>query len=403
MIETHTTQVRMDESSRCRERSWLSMADEKRFGVRNPIDVDENSGEFGNHELSVSNAAFDRRIHIGQKVYLPGDQFVGLITKKFLDASGHVSQLAIRTARIFGRHKIVPMKAVRTATNTNVQLSITHNQFKELPKYQADSTIAEGVDRALWNDVVLRSSDYNQIDVRVQDGIVILNGHVNTSMSQWRAETTVKNIPGILGVKSHLISDDKLIYEVASALGQIEQQEDCKFFSKVENGLAVLFGEVSSLSIRDQAEQCVAAIPWVRGVINEIRVTGIAVDPGDQRFIQPLIGKELVFKDAHSVTIQKVVINPHNRRVVAVVVFGMFPDPIQMKQDSDYRGESSRMRLVTLPIDLIFQLTGSAGFIGNDSDKTNEYEDYDSSRYISPEKNWLPPYPYCADQVLFLS
>lgn len=402
MIETQTTQARMDESIRCRERSWLSMEDEKRFGVTNPTMVDENSGEFGNHEMSASNAPFDRWVHIGQKVSLPDDQFLGLITKTFFDASGHVSHLAIRTARIFGRHKIVPMKAVRMATSTSVQLSINHKQFKELPKYRADSTIAEDVDQALWNDEVLKNSDYYQIDVRVQDGIVILNGHVNTSMNQWRAETAPKNIPGILGVKSHLIADDKLIYEVAGALGQVEQQEDCRFFSKVDNGVAVLVGEVSSASIRDQAEQCVAAIPWVRGVINEIRITGVEIEPGDQRFLQPLIGKDLIFNDGLSATIRSVVINPHNRRVVSIVLLGQFPDRMRQKPNSENPEENNPERLVVIPVRVILHLTRGGGFLQIKSTEMTQYEDFVPSRYSTPNKDWLPPYPYCTDEVLFL-
>ena len=111
-------------------------------------------------------------------------------------------------------------------------LSINREQFKELPEYQADSTIAEEVDRALWKDVVLRDTDYHEIDVRVRDGIITLNGHVITSMNQWRAETAVKNIPGVLGVKSYLIPDDKLLLKVAEALGQIEQSRNVSFLPK---------------------------------------------------------------------------------------------------------------------------------------------------------------------------
>jgi hypothetical protein len=233
--------------------------------------------------------------------------------------------------------------------------------------------------------------------------MIALNGHVITSMNQWRAETAVKNIPGILGMKSYIIPDDKLALMVSEALGRLEKEKECKIFSRVENGLAVLVGEVSSLLLRDQAEQCVAEIPWVRGVINKISVPGIALDPGDQRFLQPFIGKELIFKDALSVTVRKVIINPHNRRVVAVVVFGRFPDALQPGSGLGYLEKSSPEQLVVLPIDLILHLTRSAGYLRITSDETTEYEQYDASRYITPEHDWLPPYPYCTDEVLFLA
>ena len=43
---------------------------------------------------------------------------------------------------------------------------------------KADASIAEKVDRALWNNGVLRNTDYREIDVDVKDGVVFLNGHV---------------------------------------------------------------------------------------------------------------------------------------------------------------------------------------------------------------------------------
>lgn len=404
MFEKQTAKTMRDESIRCRDRSWLSVEDEKRFGFSTPVTVSEYKYlGLVNVGPGISNSVFEGLISIGQKVFLPDEQFIGLTTKLFLNAGGHISHLAIRTARLLGRHKMVPIVFVSDVTPLRVLLSMTPEQFKDLPEYQADSTIAEEVDRAFWKDVVLRDTDYHEIDARVRDGIITLNGHVITSMNQWRAETAVKNIPGILGVKSYLIPDDKLMLEVAEALGKIEQSEDFKVFAKVENGVVFLAGAVSSLRLRDQAEQDVAAIPWVRGIINEINAPGIVLDPEEQRFLQPLIGKELFFKDALSVTVRKVVINPHNRRVIAVVVVGRFPNPSRHKPNSEYGEESSPERLVVLPAHAILDLTRSGGFLQINSDAIAEYKDYDPTRYIVPEKDWLPPYPYCIDEVLFLA
>jgi hypothetical protein len=165
--------------------------------------------------------------------------------------------------------------------------------------------------------------------------------------------------------------------------------------------VVVLVGEVSSTALRDQAEQRVAEIPWVRGVINEICVPSSGLDFQEQPFLQPLIGGELLFKDAHSVTIQKVVINPNNRRVEAMVVLGRFPDPLRHEPEAKYRENSGPPRLVVLPAGLILYLTRSAGFIRITSAETTEYADYDPAQYTTPNANWLPPYPYCTDEVLF--
>lgn len=200
-----------------------------------------------------------------------------------------------------------------------------------------------------------------------------------------------------------MIPDDKLTQDVAGALGQLEQDTGSRFFTKVENGVAVLMGEVSSTTLRDQAEQCVMQIPWVRGIINEICVPGVVLNPEDQRFLQPLIGNEMLFKDGLSVTIQKVVINPHNRRVVAMVVKGRFQDALRQDQHEYGIEARSPERLMVLPVRLIQNLTRSVGFLKINRAETTQFEDFEPTRYITPEKNWMPPYPYCTDEVLFLA
>jgi osmotically-inducible protein OsmY len=403
MFEPQTTPSRVDEWDRCRDGSSLSLEVDNRYDLANLENIGEYTGEPVGIEPEAADSRFEKLIHVGQKVFLPGDQTFGLITKLYLNPGGKISHLAIRTTRLFGRHKMVPIASVSDVTPLRVLLSINRHQFRELPGFHSDGLIAEGVDRALWKDIVLRDTDYGEIDVRVVDGIVTLNGHVITGMNQWRAETAAKSIPGVLGVKSYLVPDDRLTVEIAGALGQIEKREGCKFFTRVENGLAVLTGDVSSAALRDEAEQCVARIPWVRGIINDIHAPGIILDPEKQRFLQPLIGKELFFKDGLSVKIQKVVINPLNRCVIAVVALGQLPDPQRQDRDAGYGGDNSPKRQMVLPIGLITYLTPSAGFLRLDSREAAQFGDYDPSCYMAPDKGWLPPYPYCTAEVLFVA
>jgi hypothetical protein len=99
-----------------------------------------------------------------------------------------------------------------------------------------------------------------------------------------------------------------------------------------------------------------------------------------------------------------VVINPNNRRVVAMVAKGRFPDALpQGGQHEDVAEERSPERLVVLGVRLILHLTRSAGLLQINSTETTQYEDFVPSRYITPDKDWLPPYPYCNNEVLFLA
>jgi osmotically-inducible protein OsmY len=131
----------------------------------------------------------------------------------------------------------------------------------------------------------------------VKDAIVYLNGHVSSLTNLYQAERSLQTIPGLLGVKNHLIPDDRLLTEVSTALGQIESIYDCKFFTGISHGVVFLSGNVDNTNIKLLAEKCAASNPNVRGVINSIRVQGIDLDSLKQPFLQPTIGEEIFFHD----------------------------------------------------------------------------------------------------------
>ena len=398
MLEPQTTHNRLEEMERCRDWSGDSEEDEKKFGMI----PGEYLAELSNREAAFEVVQLGELIEIGCRVYLSDDQLVGLVSHILLSPAGPISYLAVRTSRLFGRHKLVPVGLVAAYAPTRITLSITREEFRDLAGYRTDFAISEDADRALWKDVILRNSDYHQIGLRVKDGFVTLNGHVISNMNQWRVETAIQTVSGVVGFKSLLISDEILILEVAGALGVIEQEEDCKFFTKIENGLAVIMGNVNNTAVRDRAEQCVADIPEVRGVINDIHAPGVVWSEREQVFLQPVIGKELLFQDDVSVMVKKVVINPHNRRVIAVVAFGRFAN-LQPADHQLVREDPVQERLVVIPVQAILNLSPGGGFLGISSTQTSEYQRYNLSHFILPQANWLPPYPYCSAEVLFLA
>lgn len=160
-----------------------------------------------------------------------------------------------------------------------------------------DQAIAEKVSNALWKNGMLLSTDYREIDVIVKDGIVFLSGHVINTDHQLRAVDAARTIQGVVGVKNYLVLDDKITLEVAGALGKIERAHRVKFFTGTKNGVVVLNGEVSNITVRSLAEKFAADVPGVRGVINFIRVPGFDLKAEDQRFLQPSIGELIYFLD----------------------------------------------------------------------------------------------------------
>jgi osmotically-inducible protein OsmY len=403
LFETQTALNRMDEVERCQDRSGFPLDRQPPLNNMDGVGDNLKSHQPVGFDAKKLIAQFTTLLHVNQRVCLPGELFIGLTTKIFLNPGGSVTHLVIRTAHLLGYHKLVPIALISDVTPSRVLLSIDREEFKKLPKYHSDRFILNEVDHLLWNDATLKNTDFGQIDVRVKNAVITMNGHVINSMNETRAVNAVKNIPGVVDVKSFLIPDDKLTLEISQVLGKIEQVEGCKFFTRVENGQAVLHGEVNNSSLRDQAEQSVAQIPWVRGVINEITIQGMDLEPEDRRFFQPEIGKVVTFEDGVSVEVQKVIINPNNRRVVAMVLRGKLSDLHAVDQKGLLQNGTGGESIIVLPTNFILFMNNDAGSLRINSYETNKYEVYDPSRYFPPAKDWLPPYPYCSQEVLFLA
>jgi len=265
----------------------------------------------------------------------------------------------------------------------------------------SDATLAHEVDQALWKNEVLRAMDYYEIDVQVINRIVILSGHITSSTSNDRLEKAISLIPGILGLHNNLVLDDKLTIEVASALDHLEHLYNCKFFTGVSHGVVTLHGNVNDENIKSLAEKCVASNSNVRGVINCVRVLGSVSELQDPTIYQPAIGQEILFLNGVSGIVRQVIINPDNRRVVAMTLAGRFTD-----QQQEFRSMSNNEvrppeRLIVVSVKMIRYLTKFSGFLTISSKERNRSVDFDPAAFCSPNVDWIPPYPYCPQDVLF--
>jgi hypothetical protein len=93
--------------------------------------------------------------------------------------------------------------------------------------------------------------------------------------------------------------------------------------------------------------------------------------------------------------------NPNNRRVLAMIVWGQFVDQRRKPKPSVYGETQSPERLIVLAMDTVRYLTADSGFLHIKSDETERYKDFDSRSFRSPNMDWTPPYPYCPDDILF--
>jgi len=268
------------------------------------------------------------------------------------------------------------------------------------PIQKTDVALKEKISNALWKDDVLRALDYYEVDVFVINGTVYLNGHIVNTTSQNRIINAIQFIPGIQEIKNNLVLDDKLTIQVAGALGKLEHTFNCKFFTGVSHGVVVLNGEVSSADMRLSAEQCAAGHPNVRGVINAIRVSGVDQGIQDQHLVQPPIGKKMYFLDGPSGIVRQVVINPDNRRVVALTIQGQFDKSRRNLTYSKFSSGRSAQQLLVIPMRVIGHVTKDSGFLTIRSTEVENYQEFDASLFTTPNIDWLPPYPYCPNDVL---
>jgi osmotically-inducible protein OsmY len=269
------------------------------------------------------------------------------------------------------------------------------------PIQKTDAAIRQSIYHALWKDDVLRAMEYSEIDVHVKNGVVYLDGHIVSTISQSRIENALRAIPGLLGIINHLVLDDRLLHEVARALGDLEHTYACKFFTGASHGVVSLNGIVSDESVKLLAEKSVASNPNVRAVINHVRVSGTKLKVQDQRFMQPTIGETIYFLDGASGVVRQVIINPNNRCVIAMTIQGKFNDrQVELNLQTDGEARSAE-QLVVVAMNEVRHLTRDSGFLYINTTERHRYLEFNPARFFTPGNGWKAPHPYCTDDVLF--
>lgn len=265
-----------------------------------------------------------------------------------------------------------------------------------------DAAIKESISHALWKDDVLRAIEYEQIGVQVKNGNVYLSGHIVNTSSRSRIENAVRTIPGIQGFQNDLVLDDHLTYQVAASLAILEHTYNCKFFTGSSHGLISLTGIVPNETVKLLAEKCAADHPNVRGVINHIHISGQELGLPGQPFLQPTVGETIYFLDGLSGVVKQVVMNPNNRRVIAMVIQVRFVDPLLQEHQSLNKDEiRSPERQMVIPMELVRFLSSDSGFLLINSSERGKDLGFNPASFFSPDLDWTPPYPYCPADVLF--
>jgi osmotically-inducible protein OsmY/sporulation protein YlmC with PRC-barrel domain len=342
------------------------------------------------------------RVRAGQPVFCQ-DGYAGRVSLILSDAKGRVKGLVLHTGHLplIGRDLIVPTAWVLAVDKVNVHLSVSKIELERLPDYSPDDALSEKVDAALWSDDILRNTDYVEISVSVQDGIVKLRGHVISLLNKTRIENAARSVAGVLGVENDLVVDQDLVTAVARALGIDELTRFERISVGADNGVIRLNGQVRSNAVRDTAEAIAASIPQVRGVINNLKAPDGVIDLEEPQFWQPPIGQEVSAEDMLLGQVESVIIDHHNRCATGFVVHGYFPD-FQKIDDDRLPGEDlQHERRVVIPIDAIRYTTDSSVSLKESGFEAALHPDFNPAAFIHPDAAWQPPYPYLWEEVLF--
>jgi osmotically-inducible protein OsmY/sporulation protein YlmC with PRC-barrel domain len=382
-------------------------ADDESFAVRGTQGIEvgrsPTARQPGMLESQIAQSERERQalqLRDGHKVFCR-DGHAGKVSLMLLDPRGRVKGFVMHAGHLPGRNLIVPVAWVQEVDRENVHLSVGRFALESLPDYGPDFALAAEVDNALWADNILRETDYNEIDVTVENGIVILRGHVITSMNLSRAEDAVRLVKGVLGIENHLVVDDNLVIDVAQALGRDKRTQLERVFIGAQNGVITLNGQVGSAAIREAAEEVAASVPTVRGVANYLQAPNIVVDPQAEQVLEPPIGGEVYATDMLLGHVERVIINPHNRRVTAFAVHGYFPD-LRYASEPGLPDENTQPeRRTVMPIRSVRYETDSSVQLDVSSVEAARNPDFDPVDFVSPPEDWQPPYPYHWDDVLF--
>jgi osmotically-inducible protein OsmY/sporulation protein YlmC with PRC-barrel domain len=345
---------------------------------------------------------FGLRLRAGQQVFCR-DGRAGWVSLILLDPSGRAKGFVVHAGHfhLTGRKLIVPTAWIQEVDRENVHLSVQKRDLKNLPEYYPDDVLGTAVDHALWSDEILRNTDYRELGITVEDGIVKLRGHVGTSRNKKEAEDAARSVPGVLALENDLVVDQDLMIDVAQALGNNELTRSERVSVGVRNGFVTLNGNVGSAAIREAAGEIVASVPQVRGMINELQSPNVVIKPEKHAFLQPRISQRVAVTDMHLGQVEYVIINPRDRRVTAFVTRGCFPEP---RYHGNYRMPdemSQQEKSVVIPMDVVRHVTDSYVLLEVRGAEAALYRSFELADFISPATDWQPPYPYRWEQVLF--
>jgi len=201
------------------------------------------------------------------------------------------------------------------------------------PVRRADEEVHAAVIDTLRFDPRIRSED---IEIRVEDGLVTLTGRVGFLGARQAAENDTSHTVGVIGVRNYLrtrpdrdVPDERLHDRVQQALLRDADVDRVDIEVTVRNGQVFLNGEAGSYYIKEQARSTAAAVPGVIAVDTKGLTVRDEKETEDDAVIAASIERELwwnpfvdsdrsdVVVEDGAATLRGVVADAHERNIAA--------------------------------------------------------------------------------------
>jgi osmotically-inducible protein OsmY len=178
--------------------------------------------------------------------------------------SGIVDRFSKKVAAEKAAQRVLGVKAV--AVEIDVRVSAMGKRD--------DSEIAAAVINALkWNSSILE----DKIKVKVEDGLVTLDGEVEWDFQKNAAKKAIENLWGVVGIVNNIkvtptVKSSDIKDKIKSAFLRSATVDSERINIEVEGNKVILLGKVSSYSEKIDAENAAWLAPGINKVENKLEV-----------------------------------------------------------------------------------------------------------------------------------
>lgn len=267
----------------------------------------------------------------------------------------------------------------------------TLNTKQNLLHY-SDDDILDEIWEAVRRQDEIRALDVDSFSVSVNQGSVLLTGHVSKEYFRDLIEEIACSIPGVNAVRNHMVVDSDLTVQVAQRLAEDEHTSDFILPVGATHGWLRLGGIVPSCEVQVAAEEIAAQVPSVRGVLSRPRVIGESSET-ERRPIQPLIQAKIYESSRRAYNRQEgivtqVVIQPRNRLVTHAVV-----------STSDFYDGKFVFHEYFIPVEAMDVVNKESIFLKRNGMPLNAFPAFEPTDAPPDPLDWQPPYPYVTGEV----